>query len=114
MSGQEIKTALGTNIKLLRAHRQYSQADLAEKADISITFLSNIERGLKYPKPAVLSQIAEALGTEVYELFKTDSKPNAAPFIESKDNKKMLDRLSKVMTRKVNNTIEGVIKNFMK
>jgi len=114
MGGQEIKTALGINIKLLRAHRQYSQADLAEKADISITFLSNIERGLKYPKPAVLSQIAEALGTEVYELFKTNSKPNAAPFIAPKDNKKMLDRLSKVMTRKVNNTIDGVIKSFMK
>ena len=114
MGGQEIKTALGINIKLLRAHRQYSQADLAEKADISITFLSNIERGLKYPKPAVLSQIAEALGTEVYELFKINSKPNATPFIAPKDNKKMLDRLSKVMTRKVNNTIEGVIKNFMK
>jgi len=114
MGGQEIKTALGFNIKFLRAHRQYSQADLAEKADISITFLSNIERGLKYPKPAVLSQIAEALGTEVYELFKTNSKPNVAPFIPPKDNKKMLDRLSKIMTRKVNNTIDGVIKSFMK
>jgi len=56
MDGQEIKSTLGKNIKLIRSHRRYSQEILAEKADISITFLSNIERGLKYPKPAVLSQ----------------------------------------------------------
>jgi transcriptional regulator with XRE-family HTH domain len=118
MDGQEIKTTLGKNIKLVRNHRQYSQALLAEKADISITFLSNIERGLKFPKPAVLAQIAESLKVEVYELFKTNSAPNVAPIIVRNDSKKMLDRLSKVMTRKVNiavnNAMEGVFKDFMK
>jgi len=118
MDGQEIKTALGKNIKLIRNYRQYSQALLAEKADISITFLSNIERGLKYPKPAVLSQIAEGLEVEVYELFKTNSQPNIAPIVMRNDTKKTLTRLSKVMTRKVNNAVnkamEGVFKDFMK
>jgi transcriptional regulator with XRE-family HTH domain len=118
MDGQEIKSALGSNIKLVRNHRQYSQALLAEKAGISITFLSNIERGLKYPKPAVLSQIAEGLGVEVYELFKTDSPPNIAPLVVRNDSKKILARLSKVMTRKVNNAVnhamEGVFRDFMK
>jgi transcriptional regulator with XRE-family HTH domain len=118
MDGQEIKATLGKNIKLVRNHRQYSQEVLAEKADISITFLSNIERGLKYPKPAVLAQIAGSLGVEVYELFKTDSAPNIAPIVVRNDRKKMLDRLSKVMTRKVNiavnNAMEGVFKDFMK
>ena len=114
MDGQEIKAVLGRNIKFVRSLRQYSQALLAEKADISITFLSNIERGLKYPKPAVLSQIAESLGVEVYELFKTDATPNCPPVVVRNDNKKMLDRLSKVMTRKVNNAMEGVFRDFMK
>jgi len=118
MDGQEIKTTLGKNIKLVRNHRQYSQALLAEKADISITFLSNIERGLKFPKPAVLAQIAESLNVEVYELLKTNSAPNVAPIIVRNDSKKMLDRLSKVMTRKVNiavnNAMEGVFRDFMK
>jgi len=117
MDGQEIKATLGKNIKLVRNQRQYSQELLAEKADISITFLSNIERGLKYPKPAVLAQIAESLGVEVYELFKTNSPPNAAPIIVRTNSKKMLDRLSKVMTRKVNsavnNAMERVFRDFM-
>jgi len=118
MDGQEIKTTLGKNIKLVRNHRQYSQEVLAEKADISITFLSNIERGLKFPKPAVLAQIADSLGVEVCELFKTNSAPNIAPIVVRNDSKKMLDRLSRVMTRKVNlavnHAMEGVFKDFMK
>jgi transcriptional regulator with XRE-family HTH domain len=118
MDGQKIKPTLGKNIKLIRNHRQYSQELLAEKADISITFLSNIERGLKFPKPAVLAQIAESLGVEVHELLKTNSAPNIAPIVVRNDSKKILDRLSKVMTRKVNiavnKAMEGVFKDFMK
>ena len=118
MDGQEIKAILGKNIKLIRGFRQYSQALLAEKAGISITFLSNIERGLKFPKPAVLAQIANSLGVEAYELFKTNSKPNIAPIVVHNDNKKMLDRLSKAMTKKVNiavnNAMEGVFRDFKK
>ena len=118
MDGQEIKTTLGKNIKFARASRQYSQALLAEKADISITFLSNIERGLKYPKPAVLSKIAENLGVEVYELFKTNSQPSITPIVVHNDSKKIITRLSKVMTLKVNkavnNAMEGVFNDFLK
>jgi transcriptional regulator with XRE-family HTH domain len=118
MDGQEIKSALGKNIKLIRNHRQYSQALLAERADISITFLSNIERGLKYPKPAVLSQIAKSLGVEVYELFKTNSQPNIAPIVVHNNSKQVLVRLSKAMTRKVNNAVnnamESVFEDFMR
>ena len=118
MDGPEIKATLGKNIKLARLNRQYSQALLAEKADISITFLSNIERGLKYPKPAVLSQIAENLGVEVYELFKANYQPVITPIVECNDSKKIITRLSKVMTRKVNkavnNAMESVFNDFMK
>lgn len=41
MDGKDIKVIFGKNIKFNRFHKGYSQADLAEKADISITFLSN-------------------------------------------------------------------------
>ncbi|MDR1616994.1 MAG: helix-turn-helix domain-containing protein, partial [Syntrophomonadaceae bacterium] len=69
MDGQTIKTTVGRNIKILRAKRGLSQADLAEKVDISINFISNIERGIKYPQPDILSRIASVLGVEVNELF---------------------------------------------
>ena len=118
MGGQEIKTTLGRNIKLIRTHRRFSQAVLAEKANISITYLSKIERGIKYPKPDILSQIAEGLCVEPYELFKSSLESKPAPIVVSDDRKKLLDSLSKIMTTKVNNavnsTMERVFKDFMR
>lgn len=118
MGGQEIKAALGKNIKLLRAYRQFSQELLAERSDISVAYLSKIERGIKYPKPDILSQIAEGLGVEVYELFKTNLEPKLVPLVVSDERKILLNRLSKVMTSKVNsavnNAMERVFRDFMK
>jgi transcriptional regulator with XRE-family HTH domain len=105
MGGQEIKSTLGKNIKFFRFRRQYSQADLAEKADISITFLSNIERGLKFPKPDILSQIAEGLEVNVYELFKTEFVPD--------NNKDQILSLSEDVSKNVNQALDNVFKRYL-
>ena len=110
MDGQEIKAVLGDNIRNIRIHRRYSQADLAEKADISIIYLSNIERGKKYPKPAILSQIAEGLEVEVYELFKSNHIPKAAV----KDNNKFINHLSKDITQKVIKAMETGFRKYIR
>ncbi|MDR2923304.1 MAG: helix-turn-helix domain-containing protein [Treponema sp.] len=110
MDGDELKAVLGQNIKNLRSYRQYSQAELAEKADISIIYLSNIERGKKYPKPAILSQIAEGLDVEIYELFKSNHIPRGV----SNDNKKYIIRISKDITQKVIQAMETGFKKYIK
>jgi transcriptional regulator with XRE-family HTH domain len=51
-----------------------SQADLAEKAGISIIFLSDIERSNKWPSLDTLVNLANALKIEVYELLKPEIK----------------------------------------
>jgi len=73
MNGPEIRAILAQNIKSFRTHREWSQADLAEKADISIPFLSDIERGNKWPYPDTLSKLAKALKVDVFELFRQES-----------------------------------------
>jgi transcriptional regulator with XRE-family HTH domain len=75
MTGDGLRHILSKNIKLLRKQRSLSQIELAEKADISIPFLSNIERGNKWPHPDTLTKLAEALGVEVYALFIIDCSP---------------------------------------
>jgi transcriptional regulator with XRE-family HTH domain len=50
MTGTDLRRILSKNIKLLRGQRSLSQIELAEKADISIPFLSNIERQNKWPQ----------------------------------------------------------------
>jgi transcriptional regulator with XRE-family HTH domain len=104
MGGQEIKGALGRNIKFFRAHRQLSQADLAERAEISITFLSNIERGLKFPTAETLYCLAKGLEVEVYELFKGEIAPA--------ETKKLLGRFSEDITNNVMQALEAVYKQY--
>jgi transcriptional regulator with XRE-family HTH domain len=104
MLGQDIKTTLGRNIKYFRFHRQLSQAALAEKASISITFLSNIERGLKYPKAQILGQIAEGLNVEVWELFKSGVSPD--------DNKAVIERLTNDVKARVDKAMDEVFKQY--
>jgi len=69
MNGAEIRGVLAKNIKSCREHRLWSQADLAAYSSISIPFLSEIERGNKWPFPDTLGKIAQALNIQVKELF---------------------------------------------
>ena len=69
MNGAEIRGVLAKNIKSCREHRLWSQADLAAYSNISIPFLSEIERGNKWPFPDTLGKIAQALNVQVQELF---------------------------------------------
>jgi len=105
MDGQEIKAILGKNIKFLRNRKGLTQAVLAEKADISIIFISSIERGSKYPKPDILARIAMVLDVEVFELFKGDFVPS--------DSKKLVSRLSKDIKKKVNTALDDIFRQYL-
>jgi len=105
MDGKAIKAILGRNIKLIRTQKGLTQAVLAEKADISIIFLSSIERGTKYPKADTLARIALVLGVEVFELFKGDLVPS--------DSRKLVTRLSKDITVKLNSALNDIFKQYL-
>jgi len=104
MEEKQLKGILGENIKFFRLRRQFSQADLAEKANISVTFLSNIERGNNYPQAGTLCNIANALGIEVWELFKKDNTFNEQIAI--------IDRISEDFTKHVTIALETVHKKY--
>jgi transcriptional regulator with XRE-family HTH domain len=105
MDGKAIKAILGKNIKSFRTHKGLTQAVLAEKADISIIFLSSIERGTKYPKADVLARIAKVLEVEVFELYKGDLVPS--------DKKELITHLSKDITNKLNSALNAIFKQYL-
>jgi len=73
MTEAEIRSILGSNLKRYRNYRNFSQAELAEKLDISIPFLSDVENGRKWISPNTLAKFASALEIEPYELFKPEN-----------------------------------------
>jgi transcriptional regulator with XRE-family HTH domain len=74
VEGKDLRIILGRNLKSFRGLRATSQADLAEKAGISIIFLSDIERSNKWPSLDTLVSLASALKIEAYELLKPETK----------------------------------------
>jgi transcriptional regulator with XRE-family HTH domain len=78
MKGTEIRAVLAKNIKAFRGRRNWSQADLAEKTGLSIVYLSDIERGNKWPYLDTLVKLAEALEIEVFELLMPENAPASA------------------------------------
>jgi len=73
MDGTEVRATLARNIKAFRGRRNWSQADLAEKTELSIVYLSDIERGNKWPYLDTLVKLADAFNMEVYELLKPEA-----------------------------------------
>ncbi|MDR2433257.1 MAG: helix-turn-helix domain-containing protein [Treponema sp.] len=104
MEEQELKDILGQKIKFFRLRRQFSQADLAEKANISITFLSNIERGNNFPQTGTLCSLAKALNVEVWELFKPEDASN--------EQNSLIDRISQDFSLQVNLAMEAVYNHY--
>ncbi|GMO45945.1 MAG: hypothetical protein Pg6C_07910 [Treponemataceae bacterium] len=70
MTERELLKTVGNNIKRHRTGFRWPQAELAEKINISINFLSDIETGKKWPSPVTMVKLAEVFRIEAYELFK--------------------------------------------
>jgi transcriptional regulator with XRE-family HTH domain len=72
MKGTGIRTILSMNIRFYRTRHGWSQTDLAEKADLSTNFLSDIETCKKWPSPETLERIAKGLKIRVLDLFSSE------------------------------------------
>ena len=70
MSERELLKVLRENIKLYRKRYNLTQAELAEKINISTNFLSDIETGKKWASPITLVKLANVFNIEVFELLK--------------------------------------------
>jgi len=69
----DVATRFGTRLRELRVAAGLTQAELAEKAGISVNFISLVERGLKSPTLSTMERLAAALKVPIIELFRFDS-----------------------------------------
>jgi len=65
----DLKKEFGAHLRLLRIQRQITQEQLSAAANLSVDFLSLIERGKNSPSFASLEKLAQALKVPVQELF---------------------------------------------
>jgi len=64
-----VKKFIGMRIKHLRKNSGMTQAELAERLDISSTHLGFIERGIKGASYELLEKISKSLNVEMRDIF---------------------------------------------
>ncbi len=64
-----VSKVMGDNVRALRLARNLSQEELAFRAGLDRTYVSQIERGIGNPSVLILIKIADTLGVEVQELL---------------------------------------------
>jgi transcriptional regulator with XRE-family HTH domain len=65
----DIRQVLAKNMKNLRSRLGITQEQLAERANLTHSYIGAVEIGQRYPKPETLEKIAKALGVDTPELF---------------------------------------------
>jgi len=65
---ENIKIIFGLKLKQARTEKRLSLAKLSESSGLSISYLNEIEKGKKYPKPDKIQSISIALGLNFDEM----------------------------------------------
>ena len=68
---KNLNTSLGAVIRDLRVAAGMSQEELADRAGIHRTYVSQLERGLKSPTVAILVDLAKALDTSPSRILRS-------------------------------------------
>lgn len=79
----DLRLLLGLKLRSLRQARGASLREVAAAAGVSVSYLSEIEKGRKYPKPERLLELARALGTDFEELVSPRVEEPLAPLREA-------------------------------
>lgn len=66
---EKIKKTLSANMKKAREIHRMSQLSLAEKSNLSVQMIRDIEAGRRWPSAASLEAVARALNMRVSDLF---------------------------------------------
>ena len=72
----EAKLRFGKRVKELRRERKLTQAQLAERVELSINYISQIETGEASPTFETIVKLASGLDVELKELFDFSASEN--------------------------------------
>lgn len=104
------KDLIGKRIREARNKRKLTQEQLAEKADITIVYLSEIERGVKLPSLTVFVAIAEALRVSTDSLLRDELDTGKASVYD--DITKKMERLTPKQRVTASEILDAYIRNI--
>lgn len=79
---ESIRLIFGLKVRQLRAAAGLSLTELADRTGLSVSYVNEIEKGKKYPKPEKIGQLAEVLGVSFDKLVSLKVDKTLAPVLD--------------------------------
>lgn len=79
---QIIRLILGFKVRHLRMKNEFSYQKLSEETGLSTSYLNDIEKGKRYPKPDKINLLAKALGVDYNYMVATNASKKLQPIID--------------------------------
>lgn len=102
-------SVIGKRLKLARTKKGYTQEKLAEKLEVSVTFLSRIERGSSHINLNRLSQVCNILDVTEGEILNGVSSSSQLYLTEELND--LLKNCPPEKTKLIYNVIKTIIEN---
>ena len=102
-------TIIGSRLKKARLAKKYTQEDLAEKIDVSVAFLSRVERGNSHINLTRLNQICTLL--DVSEAYILNGASNDSKNYLDKDFAELLKNCPPEKQKLIYNIAKTIIEN---
>ncbi len=103
---------IGEKIKSIRVKMGLTQEELANRAELSKGFISQLERDLTSPSIATLIDILECLGTDLKEFFSTNANEKVVfkseDFFEREDDE-LKHKIEWIVPNAQKNSMEPII-----
>ena len=104
------KAAIGARLREARNQRKLTQEQLAEMLDIGTTYISDIERGAKFPSLSLFIKIVDALGVSSDYILRGEIEAGKNCIYD--EITKKLDGLTPKQRLGVADLIDAYIKNL--
>jgi len=79
---QIVRMVFGFKVRYLRQQQKLSYQQLQDKTGLALSYLSDIEKGKKYPKPNKIKVLAEALGVDYDFMVSMNASKQLQPVID--------------------------------
>ncbi len=84
---QIIRLIFGFKVKYLRQSKKLSYQELAQKTGLSTSYLHDIEKGKRYPKPDKINSLAAAFDVDYNYMVATNASKKLKPIIDLLNSK---------------------------
>ena len=107
MNADQLQELFSSNLKELRIRANLSQMKLAEKADLSVGYICDLESGRRWGTPETFSKLARALDINPFELLLPKDMDLSASDISFR--RSFTAKVNKVMQKNLRAALDSAI-----